>query len=147
MTDTRTVPVALLRQALEALEDLGMKYYETTGEALHKEAYAALRAALEQPEQEPVARMHEDGSGRVISQRTYADAQRDGGASWSSVKNYTTPLYAHPAEPEPPPEPVHRDRIRHRYQELAQYCEPGDMLDDDWFEAGVRWAEAHHEIV
>jgi hypothetical protein len=50
MNDLRTVPTALLRQALEALEDLGMKHCEITGEVLHKEAYAALRAALEQQE-------------------------------------------------------------------------------------------------
>jgi hypothetical protein len=151
MNDLRTVPVALLRQALEALEngkrvragEGGTKYQPP----LEDSAIAALRAALAQQEQEPVARMHEDGSGRVISQRTYAEAQRQGGAPWSSVKNYTTPLYTHPAELEPPPEPLHEDKIRARYQELSQYCEPGDMLDDDWFEAGVRWTEAQHEIV
>jgi len=38
------------QQALEALEDLGMKHCEITGEVLHKEAYAALRAALAQQE-------------------------------------------------------------------------------------------------
>jgi hypothetical protein len=164
MNDLRTAA----QQALEALEDLGMKHCEITGEVLHKEAYAALRAALAQQEpmcvgcegkptlqnspcavcgkiaqqeqepaarviddgtlegsiewipyswrrvplkagdllythpprreteQEPVARMHEDGSGRVINQRSYAEARRDGGASWSSVKNYTIPLYTHP---------------------------------------------------
>ena len=44
MSDLRTAA----RHALEALEDLGMRYYEITGEVLHKEAYTALRAALEQ---------------------------------------------------------------------------------------------------
>jgi len=168
MSDLRTIPVALLKQALEALEDLGMKYYETTGETLHKEAYAALRAALEQPEpmcvgcegkptlqnspcavcgkiaqqeQEPVAWIDNSGHPRHIRYWQSATEKR--------LYGPLRPLYERPprCEPEPPPEPIHRDRIRHRYQELAQYCEPGDMLDDDWFEAGVRWAEAQHEIV
>jgi len=36
-----------LRLALEALEDLGMKHYENTGEVLYKETFAAIKAALE----------------------------------------------------------------------------------------------------
>ena len=46
-----------MKLALEALEDLGMKHYESTGEVLHKETFDALREALaEQPaQQEPVA--------------------------------------------------------------------------------------------
>jgi len=98
-------------------------------------------------EQEPVARMHEDGSGRFISQRTYADAQREGGASWSSVKNYTTPLYTHPAEPEPPPEPIHEDKIRAEFLDIDRHTLPGEMTVEDWFTEGVRFAEKHHEIV
>jgi hypothetical protein len=39
-------------QALKALEDLGMKHVENTGETLHADVYTALKAALEQPEQE-----------------------------------------------------------------------------------------------
>ena len=34
-------------QALEALEDFGMKYYENTGEVLHREVYESLKSALE----------------------------------------------------------------------------------------------------
>ena len=49
--------VAALRlasqQALEALEDFGQRYYENTGEVLHRDVYRALRAALAQ-EAEPV---------------------------------------------------------------------------------------------
>ena len=44
-----------LKLALEALEDLGMKHYESTGEVLYKETFAAIKEALAQPEQEPVA--------------------------------------------------------------------------------------------
>jgi len=43
-----------LRLALEALEDLGMKHYENTGEVLYKNTYTAIKAAL-QAKDEPVA--------------------------------------------------------------------------------------------
>jgi len=42
-----------LRLALEALEDLGMKHYENTGEVLYKNTYTAIKAALEAKD-EPV---------------------------------------------------------------------------------------------
>jgi hypothetical protein len=43
-----------LRLALEALEDLGMKHYENTGEVLYKNTYTAIKVALEAKD-EPVA--------------------------------------------------------------------------------------------
>ncbi len=43
-----------LKLALEALEDLGMKHYENTGEVLYKETFTAIKAALEAKD-EPVA--------------------------------------------------------------------------------------------
>jgi hypothetical protein len=51
-----------LRFALEALEDLGMKHYENTGEILYKETYTAIKAALEAKD-EPVAwaMLHDNG--------------------------------------------------------------------------------------
>ena len=39
-----------LKMALEALEDLGMKHYESTGEVLYKETFSAIKEALAQPE-------------------------------------------------------------------------------------------------
>jgi hypothetical protein len=42
-----------LRLALEALEDLGMKHYENTGEVLYKETFTAIKAVLEAKD-EPV---------------------------------------------------------------------------------------------
>ena len=42
-----------LRLALEALEDLGMKHYENTGEVLYKETFTAIKAALEANEFNP----------------------------------------------------------------------------------------------
>lgn len=48
---------ATVKLALEALEDLGMKHFESTGEVLYKETFTAIKEALEeQPaQQEPVA--------------------------------------------------------------------------------------------
>jgi len=43
----------VLKLALDALEDLGMKHYENTGEVLYKETFTAIKAALAQPAQEP----------------------------------------------------------------------------------------------
>ena len=40
-----------LKLALQALEDLGMKHYESTGEVLYKETFTALKEALADPEQ------------------------------------------------------------------------------------------------
>ena len=69
-----------LKLALEALEDLGMKHYERTGEVLYKETFAAIKEALAnealekkaenarelglnyEPEQKPVAWMCADES-------------------------------------------------------------------------------------
>ena len=39
-----------LKLALKALEDLGMKHYESTGEVLYKETFAAIKEALAQSE-------------------------------------------------------------------------------------------------
>ena len=44
----------VMRMALKALEDLGMKHFESTGEVLYKETFTAIKEALAQPEQEPV---------------------------------------------------------------------------------------------
>ena len=42
--------VAVLRQALEALEDLGMKHYENTGVVLYKDVFIDLRQAIARAE-------------------------------------------------------------------------------------------------
>jgi hypothetical protein len=36
----------VMRMALEALEDLGMKHYESTGEVLYKETFNAIEKCL-----------------------------------------------------------------------------------------------------
>jgi len=55
-------------------------------------AIAAAEAALALPEPEPVAWMHVDG--RVVPAATMATARKDGGATLSSLRGYTIPLYA-----------------------------------------------------
>lgn len=75
--------------------------------------------ALAQQEQEPVARMHADGSGRIISQATYDEAQRQGGVPWSSVRRYTTPLYTHPPRREW--QSLTEDEIRMAYGNDLKY--------------------------
>jgi hypothetical protein len=165
MTDLR----AAAKQALEALEDLGMKYYETTGETLHKEAYAALRAALEQPEpmcvgcegkptlqnspcavcgkiaqqeQGPVAWRYKPMVGSPWSLSDdgyYISCKRDRGY-------IVEPLHTHPprCEPEPPPEPIHPDKIRAEFLDIDRHTLPGEMTLEDWFTEGVRFAEKEH---
>jgi hypothetical protein len=41
-----------LKLALEALEDLGMKHFENTGEVLYKDTFTAIKEALAQPKSE-----------------------------------------------------------------------------------------------
>jgi hypothetical protein len=70
-----------LKLALEALEDLGMKHFDNTGEVLYKETFTAIKEALAQPEQEPVGKFAKftDGIWREVT---------DGSAG---VLLYTTP--------------------------------------------------------
>ena len=73
-----------LKLALEALEDLGMKHFEITGEVLYKETFTAIKEALAQPEQEPVAWMNDMG--------THIDL---------NVSGRGTPLYTTPPQRKP----------------------------------------------
>jgi len=65
-----------LKLALEALEDLGMKHYESTGEVLYKETSTAIKEALAQPEQEPVAWIHNFIEGGISIGKRPADLKR-----------------------------------------------------------------------
>jgi len=53
-----------MKLALEALEDLGMKHFESTGEVLYKDVFTALHQAIAEAEKqeqgEPVAYVHAD---------------------------------------------------------------------------------------
>ena len=65
-----------------------------------EEIITALRAALAEPEQDPVAYLTADGE-RVVTAKTYEGARRDGGAMWSTMRPYVVRLFKHPA-----PQPV-----------------------------------------
>ncbi len=81
--------------ALKALDDLAAFCSDDT--ATVDRHVAVIRAALaaRQPVGEPVAWVHEEDPGRVISARQKATALRDQGASGSSVRPYSVPAYLH----------------------------------------------------
>lgn len=67
-----------LKLALEALEDLGMKHYESTGEVLYKDTFTAIKEALAQPEQKPVALVYDPITGSITPpQRTWVGLTDD----------------------------------------------------------------------
>ena len=76
-----------LKLALEALEDLGMKHFENTGEVLYKVTFTAIKEALAQPEQEPVAWMCADES---LINKGYARFSHVCMGDWK-IPVYTTP--------------------------------------------------------
>jgi hypothetical protein len=88
MTDTITLPRATVQQALEALEFIADEW-GFTHKANRPErwrAIDALKAALEQPEQEPVAWRYQNSN----TEREYLVWNKGtGGRNW-------TPLYTHP---------------------------------------------------
>jgi hypothetical protein len=51
------------------------------------------------------------------------------------------------AEPDPPPEPISDAKIRAEFLDIDRHTLPGETAAEDWFEAGVRYAERQHEIV
>ena len=85
MTHTET-----LRLALGALEDLGMKHYENTGEVLYKETCTPIKAALEAKD-EPVAWAMLHGNGHFIDAIHPNEHARVEG-------EYITPLYTTPPQ-------------------------------------------------
>jgi hypothetical protein len=89
MNDLRTVPVELLRQALEALENTTPTGWNMERDKQFFAAMNALRAALEQPAQEPVARVLQTvgqyHTGRFVAEVETVRRLRDG------ENLYTTP--------------------------------------------------------
>ena len=76
----------VLRLALEALEDLGMKHHENTGEVLYKETFTAIKAALEAKD-EPVATI--DSLEQEIYENTRQFVSLDV-MEWMLKRYYTT---------------------------------------------------------
>jgi len=135
------------QQALEAL----MWHDETVRTRGDNEAITALRAALEQPS--PVFQDHSIPLGRRTQEQPIQptawltdrqtmyfdkeDARRD-------CDGFIQPLYTHPAEPDPPPEPISDAKIRAEFRDIERHTLLGEMTLEDWFEAGVRYAERQH---
>jgi hypothetical protein len=65
---------------------------------------------------------------------------------WAKNGYGITCAYTHPPrrEPEPPPEPISDAKIRAEFREINRHPLPGDITLEDWFEAGVRYAEKEH---
>lgn len=82
--------------ALRLADELESPGYNATMD----EAAALLRELAQEPQAEPVA--WADSDGRVVRSATKKHAVESGGASLSSVRAYTIPLYAHPPQQRQP---------------------------------------------
>jgi hypothetical protein len=101
-----------LKLALEALEDLGMKHYENTGEVLYKETFTAIKAALEAKD-EPVAwaMLHDNGHFiDAIHPNEHARVEGE----------YITPLYTTPPQ-------------------RTWVCLTDEEIEDAWASCEVDW--------
>jgi hypothetical protein len=85
MTDTITLPRATVQQALEALEYIRSTTVWQADKHAANPAITALRAALEQPEQEPVAWCDIEEDGTIHGLRY-----------WSEPGRREHALYTHP---------------------------------------------------
>jgi len=103
-----------LRLALEALEDLGMKHYENTGEVLYKETFAAIKAALEAKD-EPVGKLQEPTGERawftIAELNAWADKKLSENPHWVMPKD-------EPERDEPPPQRTWVGLTDEEYTEL-----------------------------
>ena len=90
MTDTITLPRATVQQALEALEYIRSTTVWQADKHAANPAITALRAALEQPEQEPVAWCDIEEDGTIHGLRY-----------WSEPGRREHALYTHPPRREP----------------------------------------------
>ena len=92
------------QQALEALT----VYDGTNGESKRKRVLAALRAALAEPQDEPVAWMYPDDYERMVSSEAWAEVFSVQVSSPTQGKT-TVPLYTHPA---PQRQPLSDEKLR-----------------------------------
>jgi hypothetical protein len=86
-----------LRLALEALEDLGMKHYENTGEVLYKETFTAIKAALEAKDEQ----LLEENERLHVENRRLIDRIETIGVP-VGVGGFATTTMAQPEEEIPP---------------------------------------------
>ena len=68
------------------------------------------------------------------------------GGTVSELERFAV-LVAAAEQPEPRPEPISDAKIRAEFLDIDQHTLPGEMTLEDWFTAGVRYAERQHEIV
>ena len=130
-----------LRELADTVNSIYAETY-TQREAIDS-VVAYLRA---QGDAQPVAWMHIDG--RVIPAATMDQAYRDGGAMQSSLRDYTIPLYTHPAPAAPQAEPKREPLSDERIDEIGDpfgYFQYGDAQGDKR-RAFVRAVERAHGI-
>jgi len=138
-----------LHLALEALEDLGMKHYENTGEVLYKETFTAIKAALEAKD-EPccyggIAHDCHAGKGCQIAERLKTSAKVKGEpVAWyrnedgiriyyeSKVWDDVIPLYTTPPQ---------RTWVGLTDEEIKEGCKESWVTLQAW-QSAVWWAEA-----
>jgi len=118
-----------LRRALEALEDLGMKHYENTGEVLYKETCTAIKAALEAKD-EPVGKLQKPTGERAwftISElNAWADKKLSENPHWVMPKD-------EPERDDPPPQRT--------WVGLTEEEKHSAAWSNGEFGDGVLWAE------
>lgn len=78
--------IKAMQDALEALEDLGMKHHENTGEVLYKETYDHLRQAIQEEALRNVQRL-----GQEIEQGHGSPEECDFCKGKFTEQNYPTP--------------------------------------------------------
>jgi hypothetical protein len=118
-----------LRLALKALEDLGMKHYENTGEVLYKETFTAIKAALEVKD-EPVTCGACNGSGHMVRDPDIGTDQECFVCEGSGVFEDTTPPQRKPLT----------------NQQIAKILEHGDVAESNdkvgWYVLPYSFARA-----
>ena len=130
-----------LREAAQmALDALLTGYHQGTQDAI-----AALREALDAPEQEPVAYLVEGWhDGKLITHIPHLSLEQAKSSAAAFSQHYTTtklvPLYAAPAAPVVP---LTDEQIRSKWMS-SEFRGNGGQVD--WFCEGIRAAEAHHGI-
>jgi hypothetical protein len=123
--------IEVLKQALEALEDLGMKHHENTGEVLYKETYDHLRQAIAELEkQEPVAWITQGGKGWLRFHKSYDDNK-------GNIPVYTSPQ---------PRKPLTLEHLRLYWKHAKVFDELHVEVDFPDYLLLVRDTEAQHGI-